>query len=214
MPPLDVQQIVNSRHVKLHATIHSMLVTSCSTTYGTVHENQVFCWDKKRTTTFQKLKMFMFKTQSVPLHYYQTDLSAVIHIDVSKLGLGAYILQNGKPEALALKSLTDAYSQCANIKRELLAVVLCEHFHTCLHGCSFVVEMDQKPLEMIILKTQEFDWHTYDLQRMILHLQQFDVTIRYRPDSETPFPASLVSGREMKFSSYSALITLPSVTAG
>ena len=58
---------------------------------------------------------------------------------------------HGKPLAFTLKSLIEAETQYANIKWELLAVVYTyEHFHKYFYCCTFTVEMDNKPLEIIL----------------------------------------------------------------
>ena len=98
-------------------------------------------------------------------------------------GLGAAILQDDKPITLASKSLSEVESRYANIERELLGVVYgCERFHTYLYGRSFTVHTDHKPLESIHLK------HLMSapprLQRMLLRLQPYNLTIKYKPGKE------------------------------
>ena len=59
------------------------------------------------------------------------SLSATIQAATSKHGLGACLLQNGKPTAFVLKSLKDPEIRYINTEREILAVVYaCQHFHT------------------------------------------------------------------------------------
>ena len=71
----------------------------------------------------------------------------------------------------------------ANIERELLAIVFaCQRFSTYLLGRSFVAESDHKPLEMIAMKNLANAPRR--LQRMLLELQRYDVTIKYRPGKE------------------------------
>ena len=72
------------------------------------------------------------------------------------------------------------HSRYANIERELLAIVFaCQQFSTYLLGRSFIAESDHKPLEMIAMKNLTNALPR--LQRMLLELQRYDVTIRYRP---------------------------------
>ena len=88
-----------------------------------------------------------------------------------------------QPIAFASKSLTDAETRYANIERELLAIVFaCQRFSTYLLGRSFVAESDHKPLEMIAMKNLANA--PPRLQRMLLELQRYDVTIKYRPGKE------------------------------
>ena len=107
----------------------------------------------------------------------------ILQCDASLKGLGACILQDGKPIAFASKSLTDTETRYANIERELLDIVFgCKKFHTYLYGRSFVVESDHKPLEMICLKN--LISAPVRLQRMLLRLQQYDMVITYRSGKE------------------------------
>ena len=106
-------------------------------------------------------------------------------------GLGATLLQEGKPIAFASKALTNTESRYANIERELLAVVYgYERFHTYLYGQSFVAETDHKPLESIQLKhlTSAPPW----LQRMLLQpgsqMQIADALSRLLPEETIPIP--------------------------
>ena len=107
----------------------------------------------------------------------------IVQVDASLRGLGACLIQDGKPIAFASKSLTGAESRYANIERELLAVVFaCIRFNTYLQGRRFTVQSDHKPLEMIHLKSM----HNAPprLQRMLLQLQKYDMKIKYKPGSE------------------------------
>ena len=58
----------------------------------------------------------------------------------------------------------------------------CERFRTYIYGRAFEVESDHKPLEMISLKN--LTAAPPRLQRMLLRLQEFDMTITYRPGKE------------------------------
>ena len=101
----------------------------------------------------------------------------------SQRGLGACLLQDGQPIAYASKSLTDTETRYTNIEREFLAIVFaCQRFNTYVLGRPFTVESDHKPLEMIHQKSLASA--PLRLQRMLLQLQRYDVTIRYRPGKE------------------------------
>ena len=89
----------------------------------------------------------------------------------------------GPTHSLCSKSLMDMETRYANIERELLAVVFaCQHFSTYLLGGNFVVESNHKPLEMIA--TKNLANAPPHLQRMLLELQRYDVTIKYHPGKE------------------------------
>ena len=136
---------------------------------------------------FQQVKTLIAKANTTPLRYYDRNLPVTVQADASLRGLGACLIQQHKgkdqPIAFASKSLTDAETRYANIERELLAIVFaCQRFSTYLLGRSFVAESDHKPLEMIAMKNLANAPPC--LQRMLLELQKYDVTIKYRPGKE------------------------------
>ena len=104
-------------------------------------------------------------------------------MDASNKGLGKILLQEGNPIAFVSKALTETEQRYAKIERELLAVVFgCERFRTYLYGCKFKVESDNKPLEMISLNN--LISAPPRLLRMLLRLQEYDLSIIYRPGKE------------------------------
>ena len=150
-------------------------------------KDNVFHWEDQQTRSFQQVKTLIAKANTTPLRYYDRDLPVTVQADASLRGLGACLIQKHKgkdqPIAFASKSLTDAETRYANIKRELLAIVFaCQRFSTYLLGRSFVAESDHKPLEMIAMKNLANA--PPRLQRMLLELQRYDVTIKYRPGKE------------------------------
>ena len=142
----------------------------------------MFYWDDQLTRSFQEIKHLLKKQTSKPLGHYDRRNEVIVQADASLRGLGARLIQDGKPIAFASKSLTGAESRYANIERELLTVVFaCIRFNTYLQGCRFTVQSDHKPLEMIHLKSM----HNTPprLQRMLLQLQKYDMKIEYKPGS-------------------------------
>ena len=142
-----------------------------------------FAWDKNTNMCFQKIKSQLQKALLRPLRYYDQSKPVTLQCDVSLKGLGVCIIQDGQPIAFASKSLMDTETHYANIERELLAIIYgFEKFHTYLYGRTFIVETDHKPLEMISLK--DLTVSPACLQRMLLHLQQYDLVIMYQPGRE------------------------------
>ena len=121
------------------------------------------------------------------MKYYDGNLLVTVQADASLRGLGACLIQQHKgkdqPIAFASKSLTDAETRYANIEKKVLAIVFaCQRFSTYLLGRSFIAESDHKPLEIIAMKNLvNAPPH---LQRMLLELQKYDVTIKYQPGKE------------------------------
>ena len=134
------------------------------------------------------------KANTTPLRYYDRNLPVTGKVDASLRGLRACLIQQHKgkdqPIAFASKSLTDVETRYANIERELPTIVFaCQHFSTYLLGRSFVTESDHKPLEMIAMKNLVNV--PPRLQRMLLELQRYNDTIKYRPGKETQLADAL-----------------------
>ena len=146
-------------------------------------KENTFAWDQNANDSFQRIKGLLENTLLKPLKYYNRNKPVTLQCDASLKGLGACIIQDGRPIAFASKSLTDTETRYANIERELLAIVFgCKKFHTYLYSRSFMVETDHKPLEMISLKN--LISAPVHLQRMLLCLQQYDMVITYWPGKE------------------------------
>ena len=147
-------------------------------------KDNVFRWEEQQTRSFQKIKALIAKANDTPLRYYDRTKPVKVQADASLRGLGACLIQEYKgedqPIAFTSKSLTDAETRYTNIERELLAIVFaCQRFSTYLLGRSFIAESDHKLLEMIAMKNLANVLP--HLQRMLLELQRYKVTIKYRP---------------------------------
>jgi len=142
-----------------------------------VKEDSVFDWSPAHQQAFNAIKNAINAEAS--LAYYDPTKEVTLQVGASSTGLRAALLRDKKPIAFASKALTDTESRYANIERELLAVVYgCECFHTYLYGRSFITESHHKPLEAIQL--EKLISAPPRLQRMLLCLQPYDVTIKYR----------------------------------
>ena len=65
------------------------------------------------------------------LAYFDNRKETVLMVDTGSTGLGALIMQEGKPVAFSSKTLTPSETMYANIERELLAIVWgVQKFHT------------------------------------------------------------------------------------
>ena len=126
----------------------------------------------------------MFTSQEC-LAYFDQKKDLFLQVDALIQGLGAALMQKDqqgrlKPAAYESKSLTDAERRYSNIQHELLAVVFgCIRFHHYLYARKFECHSDHKPLEDMHLK------HLSDvparLQRLLLKLQPYNLTIKYIP---------------------------------
>ena len=138
-------------------------------------------WNNSHQKSLQEIKDLICK--EMLLRYYDPFKKSIVQVDASSRGLGAALIQESKPIAFASKSLTETKQCYANIEREVLAVVFgCERFRTYIYGCSFEVESDHKPLEMICLKN--LTAAPPRLHQTLLRLQEYDLIIKYWPGKE------------------------------
>ena len=146
-----------------------------------VKKDAEYIWTDSHNAAFEATKSLICR--DVTLAYFDPQAESVIQVDASSRGLGAVLIQHGKPIAFASKSLSDCEQRYANIEREMLAVVFgCERFHMYVYGKSFVIESDHKPLEMINLKNLAAA--PQRLQRMFLRVQPYDFVLRYNPGKQ------------------------------
>ena len=147
------------------------------------------CWRKEQNSSgitlyqeaLDKVKLLICKDTTLwdfDFHKPVTD-----QVDASQKSLGAALLKDGCPVAFASKALTPMEQHYANIECELLTCVFrAEQFHTYVFGYAFTIESDHKPLEQINIKNLA-DTPVH-LLRMLLQLQNYDVTIKYQPGKE------------------------------
>ena len=90
------------------------------------------------------------------------------------------------PVTYGSKTLADTESWYANIECELLGVVAgVEKFLTFCYGQSTIILSDHKPLASIVQK--DLVNAPPRLQRLLLRLQKYDVTIWYNPGKSMIF---------------------------
>jgi hypothetical protein len=136
-------------------------------------------------------------TTTPVLGYYSPKAETRVTPDASKVpgALGAFIEQmsvegHWKPTAYAARSLNKTEINYAQIEKETLAIVFaCERFHEYLYGINFLVLSDHQPLQSL------FKWHIHEcpprIQRHLLTLQRYDITVQYIPEKKIPVPDAL-----------------------
>ncbi|RXN13855.1 Retrovirus-related Pol poly from transposon [Labeo rohita] len=155
-----------------------------------LRQDSEFLWDKQHDVAFQKMKDIITREPGPVLAFFDTSKDLTLQVDASKYGLGAVLLQEGKPLAYASKSLTDTEINYAQIEKELLAILWgCKRFHQYVYGRHITVESDHKPLEAIIRKP--LSAAPPRLQRMILQLQKYSFTIVHVPGKNIPVADTL-----------------------
>ena len=144
-------------------------------------KDAAFVWEKPQQEAFNHLKSVI--TSAPALAYFDNTKETVLNVDASIKGLGAVIMQDGKPVAFGSKTLTSCERRYANIERELLAIVWgAQKFHMYVYGRRVIVETDHKPLESIFRKP--LNDAPPRLQRMLLKLTKYDLDVRYVPGKQ------------------------------
>ena len=107
----------------------------------------------------------------------------IIQCDVSTVGLGATLLQDGRPVASASRSLTKSEKNYLALELECLAIVFaCQKFDQYIYSKPVRVETDHKPLEVIAKKS--ILSAPRRLQRMLLQPQRYNLDIVYLPGEQ------------------------------
>ena len=155
------------------------LSSHTATLRGLLKTDVEYSWNATYQVAFDKLKSLV--CEDTTLRYFNTKKPVTIQVDASGKGLGAAHIQDDGPVAFASKVLTPTEQCYANNERKLLACVFgAEHFRTYVFGRHFTIESDHKSLEQISMKNlADAPVH---LQRMLLRLQDYDFTIKYRQE--------------------------------
>ena len=100
-------------------------------------------------------------------------------MDASQSGLGVVLLQEGRPVVFMSKALTDTQSRYSNIEHKILGVVTgVKHCHKYLFGKQFILYMDHKPIENLVLKPLVDT--SPRVQRLMLRLSQYHMDVQYK----------------------------------
>ena len=141
-------------------------------------KNVAWNWFQEHTQAVENLKDIL--SRQPVLKFFDPSKPVKLQLDVSKSGLGARILQDGRPIAYASRSLIQAEEYYAQIEKELLAVVFgCEKFNHYVYGRPVDVMSDHKPLAPFTKKPLVSS--SPRLQRLLLRLQKYEINITYVP---------------------------------
>lgn len=145
------------------------------------HKGTQWAWNTAQETAFEKIKVSL--SDAPVLAYYNPKLSLCIQCDSSQFGLGAALLQNGRPLDFRSRTLTPTEQRYAQIEKEMLAVVFAlEKFNDYTFGQKTTIYSDHQPLVSIVQKPLHMVPRR--LQRMMIRLQKYDYEIQYMPGKE------------------------------
>lgn len=149
-----------------------------------------FLWDSPQQESFEKVKRVITRSPGPVLTYFNPKEPVTLQVDASKYGLGAALLQSGRPVAYASKTLTPCEINYAQIEKEMYAILFgCTRFHQYLYGREVDVESDHKPLVSIMVKPLYVA--PPRLQRMLLQLQKYDLNVQHVPGKQIPLADTL-----------------------
>lgn len=142
-------------------------------------DDVLWTWGPEQQEAMAAIKR-LFTSEPI-LQYFDVNKETHLQVDASQSGLGAVLLQDGRPIAYGSRSLTETECHYPQIDKELLAIVYgCEKFHSYLYGRAVFVQTDHQPLVTIIGKPL----HKVSprLQRLLLRLQRYDIAkVTYVP---------------------------------
>ena len=138
-----------------------------------------WAWHPEHDKAIENLKAVL--TNKPVLAFFDVKQPVTIQADASQSGLGACLMQRGKPVAYASRAMTRAEQNYAQIEKEMLAICFAtSKFHQYVYGKSAVsVQTDHKPLESILKKP--LCKAPPRLQRLMLRLQPYDLDVHCVP---------------------------------
>ncbi len=147
-----------------------------------------FYWDSNLLKVFNDIKEMV--ATDVTLAYYDRSKPVTVQTDYSKLGLGAVLLQDGRPVHYGSKALVGSEVDFAPIEGEMLAIVYAtKKWHHYLYGRRFTVETDHKPL--VDIKNKNVALAPPRIKGMLMATCQYDYELRHKPGREMVLPDTL-----------------------
>ena len=183
-PPEDVKSLQSFLGLVNYPTRYSGRLATITAPLCELTKKEVdYMWGPEHDRAFNAVKDEV-STLGV-LRYFDPNAKTVVQTDASLKGVGAVLLQQGKPVCYALKALTETEQSYSNIEREALALVWgLERFHYFIYGKQCTVHTDHKPLEAIFKK--RLSGCPARLQRFVLRALKYDVAVKYVTGAEVP----------------------------
>ena len=145
-------------------------------------------WTKTHQDSFESLKKAI--STAPVLKFYNPHAEIELHADASKDGLGACIIQGGRPIAYASRALNKSEQNYAQIEKEMASIVFgATRFHEYIYGNNVTCYNDHKPLESLYKKP--LSSAPPRIQRFMLKIQKYNLDVKYKPGKEMVIPDAL-----------------------
>lgn len=138
-----------------------------------------FQWNDRAAVAFTQLKKAMSTTPVLTLPDYTQPF--VVEVDACDNGIGAVLMQKGRPLAFLSKGLAPKHQKLSTYEKELLAVVLAtQKWRTYLQGHHFIIKTDHQSLKYLL----EQKLTTLMQQKWLAKLMGLDYEIVYKKGKE------------------------------
>ena len=146
-----------------------------------------WAWNAKEELALQQLKRAL--TSDTVMAYFNPTWGTELLVDASPVGVAAVLTQRSGDDMRVIsygsRALTPVEQRYSQIEREALAIVFgCEKYHLYLLGSPFTVYTDHRPL--IPMFSNPHSSPPARIERWVLRLQQYDMTVIYRPGKDNP----------------------------
>ncbi|MCH81990.1 enzymatic polyprotein, partial [Trifolium medium] len=136
-----------------------------------------FCWNDESQFAFEQLKLAMTTLPVLAVPNFETEFNA--ETDASGKGIGAVLMQEGRPVAYMSQTLSDRAQKKSVYERKLMAIVLAiQKWRPYLLGRHFQVHTDQKSLRFLT------NQRVMGQQKWTSTLLGYDFDIKYKPGKE------------------------------
>ena len=191
------------------------LATTLAPLYRLLRKRTSWQWREKQRRAFRRIKELLHSVRV--LTHFDDKLPLVLACDALPYGLGAVLshrFPNGeeRPVGFASRTLTNAETKYSHLDKEALAIIYrVKKFHQYLHGRTFEIKTDHKPLTHIFSEHRGTPtMASARIQRWVLTLGGYDYSIQYKegknmanadalsrlplktPDTQVPKPPELI----------------------